>query len=138
MSGTIHVFDFVGKPGDLPDGLCALFGSERFLQNLAIRCIRKTFGEDITQLDGNTCDWPDVLDELNSQSLFDFRARKIVLVDNADGFVKQNRSRLEDLQAAKLEAVLILIVGSWASNTCLLYTSPSPRDATLSRMPSSA
>ena len=23
-------------------------------------------------------------------------------------------------------------------NTCLLYTSPSPRDATLSRMPSSA
>ena len=25
-----------------------------------------------------------------------------------------------------------------AANTCLLYTSPSPRDATLSRMPSSA
>ena len=25
-----------------------------------------------------------------------------------------------------------------ASNGCLLYTSPSPRDATLSRMPSSA
>ena len=25
-----------------------------------------------------------------------------------------------------------------AVNTCLLYTSPSPRDATLSRMPSSA
>ena len=25
-----------------------------------------------------------------------------------------------------------------ASNVCLLYTSPSPRDATLSRMPSSA
>ena len=24
------------------------------------------------------------------------------------------------------------------NNTCLLYTSPSPRDATLSRMPSSA
>ena len=28
--------------------------------------------------------------------------------------------------------------GGWQSNTCLLYTSPSPRDATLSRMPSSA
>ena len=26
----------------------------------------------------------------------------------------------------------------WLSSTCLLYTSPSPRDATLSRMPSSA
>ena len=28
-------------------------------------------------------------------------------------------------------------VASWDSNPCLLYTSPSPRDATLSRMPSS-
>ena len=27
---------------------------------------------------------------------------------------------------------------AWRVNTCLLYTSPSPRDATLSRMPSSA
>ena len=26
----------------------------------------------------------------------------------------------------------------WEANSCLLYTSPSPRDATLSRMPSSA
>ena len=29
-------------------------------------------------------------------------------------------------------------IGSLAFNLCLLYTSPSPRDATLSRMPSSA
>ena len=30
------------------------------------------------------------------------------------------------------------ILGAFTVNTCLLYTSPSPRDATLSRMPSSA
>ena len=29
-------------------------------------------------------------------------------------------------------------VGGGNANSCLLYTSPSPRDATLSRMPSSA
>ena len=29
-------------------------------------------------------------------------------------------------------------VGVTAQNTCLLYTSPSPRDGLLSRMPSSA
>ena len=29
-------------------------------------------------------------------------------------------------------------IGAQAEATCLLYTSPSPRDATLSRMPSSA
>ena len=34
----------------------------------------------------------------------------------------------------------LIRVGDWfyMTGTCLLYTSPSPRDATLSRMPSSA
>ena len=32
----------------------------------------------------------------------------------------------------------IFMLTSMLSNGCLLYTSPSPRDATLSRMPSSA
>ena len=36
-------------------------------------------------------------------------------------------------------AAVVLAALVWAGiNTCLLYTSPSPRDATLSRMPSSA
>ena len=32
----------------------------------------------------------------------------------------------------------IVVLAALQSNPCLLYTSPSPRDATLSRMPSSA
>ena len=37
------------------------------------------------------------------------------------------------------ELTLILVLAADASQiSCLLYTSPSPRDATLSRMPSSA
>ena len=32
----------------------------------------------------------------------------------------------------------IILVGDSASNVCLLYTSPSPRDLSTSRMPSSA
>ena len=32
----------------------------------------------------------------------------------------------------------ISIINSYRKESCLLYTSPSPRDATLSRMPSSA
>ena len=43
-----------------------------------------------------------------------------------------NRKILEFLEQGRLEDVGQL------SRTCLLYTSPSPRDATLSRMPSSA
>ena len=40
--------------------------------------------------------------------------------------------------AAQSEAISRLISLSLRSGLCLLYTSPSPRDATLSRMPSSA
>ena len=34
--------------------------------------------------------------------------------------------------------LIFLLIKSYTYDTCLLYTSPSPRDATLSRMPSSA
>ena len=34
--------------------------------------------------------------------------------------------------------LLYITIGKVRGGTCLLYTSPSPRDATLSRMPSSA
>ena len=37
-----------------------------------------------------------------------------------------------------VEALGLSIIDGKISATCLLYTSPSPRDATLSRMPSSA
>ena len=42
----------------------------------------------------------------------------------------------DNLVPVNIEAEVIDIVGT--GGTCLLYTSPSPRDATLSRMPSSA
>ena len=46
--------------------------------------------------------------------------------------------RVQSLQA-ELSSNLRAVPGAQvAFNTCLLYTSPSPRDATLSRMPSSA
>ena len=32
----------------------------------------------------------------------------------------------------------VKLTSVWSPSSCLLYTSPSPRDATLSRMPSSA
>ena len=34
--------------------------------------------------------------------------------------------------------LLTAVIASFVSNNCLLYTSPSPRDGLLSRMPSSA
>ena len=43
-----------------------------------------------------------------------------------------------DKQAAKAKLPPIDSLNMWPLISCLLYTSPSPRDATLSRMPSSA
>ena len=47
---------------------------------------------------------------------------------------------LEAAQARESRKVMIDVYTKWCGpcKICLLYTSPSPRDATLSRMPSSA
>ena len=45
---------------------------------------------------------------------------------------------LVDSALPESETATVLIVSGPSNGTCLLYTSPSPRDATLSRMPSSA
>ena len=47
------------------------------------------------------------------------------------------RARLEQF-AERHEEVTALLSDSGVINDCLLYTSPSPRDGLLSRMPSSA
>ena len=56
----------------------------------------------------------------------------IVAIDTFD-FEKAN-AILEQLNPDHC----LVKIGSVVFNACLLYTSPSPRDATLSRMPSSA
>ena len=53
-----------------------------------------------------------------------------------DPFLKVNKKDEEKLK--KLQKLIHQNFIDWVSSSCLLYTSPSPRDATLSRMPSSA
>ena len=57
-------------------------------------------------------------------------------VDHIDGFGKIVDATTVDVDGKKLKTKNIVI--ATGSEVCLLYTSPSPRDATLSRMPSSA
>ena len=58
----------------------------------------------------------------------------IMISDKGEGIFKRIR-RLKEF-SSEHEAILELSKGKLT--ICLLYTSPSPRDATLSRMPSSA
>lgn len=127
MSGTVHIFDFVAQSGSvkIPAGVCPLFGGERFLQKLAINEIRQAWGGDdsdftISQFEGPTVQWADIMDELSSKSLFDSGAAKAVIIDNADPFVKLHRDRLEDLvDKPPADGTLFLVVETWASNTKL-------------------
>ena len=45
---------------------------------------------------------------------------------------------MESINELGYKAIINGQKGHYGVSTCLLYTSPSPRDATLSRMPSSA
>ena len=52
--------------------------------------------------------------------------------------LRQQQAEIETLKAGKIRAYDNGVEDGKKSNTCLLYTSPSPRDRTRSRMPSSA
>ena len=57
----------------------------------------------------------------------------------ASFFTYHVRTELRKSSASPVvQQVAPLVVSEAVSKSCLLYTSPSPRDATLSRMPSSA
>ena len=60
----------------------------------------------------------------------------LVLLHGFPGF-ERNLDLAQAARRAGWTVVFFHYRGSWGSG-CLLYTSPSPRDATLSRMPSSA
>ena len=70
----------------------------------------------------------------------DFKNNKKLYLSYAHGNRKNNATRL--MSAVLVDNTLteqtVLFTASPLKDTCLLYTSPSPRDATLSRMPSSA
>ena len=51
---------------------------------------------------------------------------------------KSNSNLYAQIVEPKGSKVLVTASTNEKDNNCLLYTSPSPRDATLSRMPSSA
>ena len=72
------------------------------------------------------------------------------LTDGSQGMISQTKGLANalsmNIKEIKTEIIFpwnrlqpgILPIFSWIFKNCLLYTSPSPRDAQLSRMPSSA
>ncbi len=117
----MHVFDYLeNESPEVPRGVCVLFGSERFLKQQAINAMVAS-GDDysVSRMEGDSARLADVLDELSTQSLFGGGAPKVVVLDEADSFVKANRERLETLVDSPTTGLLVLVVESWASNTRL-------------------
>ena len=65
-------------------------------------------------------------------------AAALAVVLAAGGALAQQVKLDPDLAAYKAVSGVSGNISSVGSDTCLLYTSPSPRDGLLSRMPSSA
>ena len=67
--------------------------------------------------------------QIHCISTYDTKEEKAYVYNNQDDETPSIRDGINQLMEADTLA---------GHNICLLYTSPSPRDATLSRMPSSA
>jgi len=120
-NGTHHVFDFLDENIEsLPQGVCVMFGGERYLKRKAAQHLLGDADDfSASRFDGNQAQLADVLDELSTQSLFGGGGPKVVVIDDADSFVKQHRNRLEDLVDSRTSGLLILLVDTWAANTKL-------------------
>jgi len=88
----------------MPKPVCALVGSDSFLQLQRLADILRELGpgSQRTDIDGERGELADALDELRSFAMFG--GAKIVVVRNADAFVSRFREALEDYIAAPSEA----------------------------------
>lgn len=124
---TIHVFDYLEAPPQLPPGVCVVFGDEPFLKQLALTQLRNSLLPDpdspFATFDGGQVQWRDVSDELSTIAMFGGGAKRVAIVEQADSFVSQDRDRLQDyVTKPRSKAALILEVKSWAATTNLYKT----------------
>lgn len=127
MSHTIHIFGYLSAPEEHPPGpVCVLFGDEPFLKQQGRQALRRVLlgdaAEDtpIATFTGDETLWRDVHDELSTVSLFGGGAKRVAVVGDADKFVSQNRSELEQYVVKPSRAgTLILEVDAWPGNTRL-------------------
>lgn len=125
MSHTVHAFDYLAAPEKYPPAaVIVLMGDESFLRSLVLAKLRERLaaGRDDVQLTtfGPKTPWRDVSDELSTGSLFGGGGQRLVMLEDADGFVTEHRAKLEDYVAKpKSTAILMLAVDSWPSNTKL-------------------
>ena len=125
MPATLHLFEMLETPPAITThGVVALFGSDRFLQQLALdKLLRLVLADDYDDVPvarfGPGCEWIDVIDEINTVSLFGSGGPRVAVVDEADSFVASHRDRLEALVDSPPAGLLVLLVSKWPATTRL-------------------
>jgi len=125
-ANKISALKFLTAPSDFAVGaVCAVAGDDAFLRHevrLALRHLLEKGGQEglgVKSREGKTAELRDVLDALCERSLFGSEQR-VVVVEEADPFVKLYREKLEDyVEKPARDAVLILEVKTWPGNTRL-------------------
>ena len=79
-----------------------------------------------------------VVDDENRENEGDFLAAAETITPEIINFMAMHGRGLICAPITEKRSKQLKLNPMVGNNTCLLYTSPSPRDATLSRMPSSA
>lgn len=124
----IHAFGFLAEGGKSANtvGVITAFGSERLLKRMVLKSVVSSIrqqgsdGSEYSRFDGDELEWNRLNDELSTVSLFDDGGTRICVIENADGFVKNNRESLEKLaEHPPTAGCLILQVDTWPSNTRL-------------------
>jgi DNA polymerase-3 subunit delta len=126
MANALDALDYLAHPDKHPvKGVCALFGDEPFLKRLVLAELKEQVlsGDDAefsaSVFSGGDVTMRDVSDALATRALFG-GGRHLVIVDEADDFVSQNRPALEEYVARpKSASVLVLDVKVWPSTTRL-------------------
>ena len=79
------------------------------------------------------------IERVSGETIVVFKAKGKLTHDDYQAMIPILNATLEELDSSELKMLVdISTLTGWELRACLLYTSPSPRDGNVSRMPSSA
>jgi DNA polymerase-3 subunit delta len=118
-----------------PQPLYVVHGDEPFLQRQVLIALRRlVLGPDddgfgVSSHAGEKAKWAEVVDDLRTLPMLS--PRRLVVVEQADPFVSEERGRLEKFVGEltpknEVKGVLVLLVRTWAGNTKLAKMVPDP------------
>jgi DNA polymerase III subunit delta len=117
----INAFDSITTAAPIKSSVIVLFGNDNTLHSWILEQLcGKESEDDRVDLSGDTAEWRDLRDELNTSSLFAQDSNRWVVLHDGDKFVEKNRDLLESYFAKPNDSNrLVLRVNTFAANTRL-------------------